>query len=254
MKLAASLVTIDRVNERALALLGSLVLLGCLQKDPAKTKAKVDTFLAEMSAVRAALPKEGADTPCALTLAKKVAPDQTKFQTLYVIDAEQLAVLTQGAPGVARPDANKAWRFANSPLFFTTTDKIQAPLTPAALGAIAEEVKYYDTDPYVAVLATKTKTMPQAAANGFAPGVFEGSLVIFDRASKTPKCHAHLTATNSDAVKVKALRVGFVKLPIDEQKSVVNDFKTRLKEAAESTARKMTNGQFGLAFPGVDPG
>lgn len=96
--------------------------------------------------------------------------------------------------------------------------------------------------------------MPQAGSGGtFVSGTFEGSLVIFDRATRQPVCRAKLVVTNSDKVKTDAIRVGVVNMGIGEQKAVTADFKKQLKDAAEATARKMTNGQLGLSFPGIDP-
>ena len=239
----------------ALAVMTALSLSACKKADPAASKLAFDTMITEVGAIHAALPKDAGESRCALSKLKAVKDDQVKFRTMYVVDSEQLAVLVQAPPGRPRTDTNRPWRFVNSPIFWMTSDRVSQPLDAAAYAKLGDEAKWYNTsEPYVAVLQPTSRRMPQAGSGGtFLSGSFEGTLVIFDRATRQPACRAKLVATNSDKVQTDAIRVGFLKMPIGEQKAVADDFKKQLKGAAEVTCRKMTNGQIGLSFPGVDP-
>jgi len=238
-----------------LAVMTALAPAACKKADPAARKLAFDTMITELGAVHAALPKEAGESACALAKLKAVKEDQVKFKTMYVVDSDQLDVLVQAPPGRPRIDTNRTWRFVNSPIFWMTSDRISQPLDAAAYEKLGDEAKWYNTsEPYVAVVQVTSRRMPQAGSGGtFVSGSFEGALVIFDRATRQPACRAKLVATNSDKVQTDAVRIGFLKMPIGEQKAVRDDFKKQLKGAAEATCRKMTNGQVGLSFPGVDP-
>jgi hypothetical protein len=223
---------------------------GCLPKgDPAE----VDRMLQTLKVVAKSLPPPGSaleERACTLDRLPKREAAQKKFTTLPIVDESQLNALV-GATA-ADPDFHD-WRFFESPIFFVTEDALAGgPLGPEEKSKLGREAKWFNTDPYLVVARSERKNLPKASGSNFTPGRYDGWLMVFD-VHGTRLCQTHVTASNSEKVTTKAIRVGFFKMPIGEQEAVLEDLRQNLKATAEAAMRQATSGETGLSFPGITP-